>query len=154
VEGNGKLSRCLRGFCLMRRRDANEDLPRVNMLKIDKDCVLHKDLERRYIRHVVNVCRAEEVKVLRIRSCLSARHGVHYYIDITPSLNAKTANELQLLCGDDSRRYGYNKARVESKLVEWSKLFERPNTRLRTIYHLPSVNSARHSQHSSRRNRR
>ena len=138
----------------MQKRDASADLPRISTLKVDRDCVVHKDLERRYVRHTVSVCRAERFKVLRIRSCLSARHGVHYYIDITPSLNAKTANELQLLCGDDSRRYGYNKARVESKLVEWSKLFERPNTRLRTIYHSLSVNSARHSQHSSRRNRR
>jgi hypothetical protein len=116
--------------------------------------VVHKNLERRYVRHTVSVCRAEGFTVLRIRSCLSARHGVHYYIDITPSLNAKTANELQLLCGDDSRRYGYNKARVESKLVEWSKLFERPNTRLRTIYRLLSMDAAKHPHHSSKRRRR
>jgi hypothetical protein len=116
--------------------------------------VVHRGLERRYVRHTVSVCRAEGFKVLRIRSCLSARHGTHYYLDIAPSLDAKTANELQLLCGDDSRRYAYNKARVESKLAEWSKLFERPNTRLRTIYRLPSMNAAKHPHHSFKQRRR
>ena len=123
-------------------------------MKIDRDCVVHKQLEKRYIRSIVNICRAEGVKVLRIRSCLSARHGVHYYVDVAPSLDAKTTNELQLLCGDDPRRYSFNKARVESKLVEWSKLFERPNTRLRTIYQLPNRGSTTHLQRSSKRRRR
>jgi len=131
----------------MRKRDAGADLPKVNILKIDKDCVLHKDLERRYIRSLVGVCRTEGVRVQRIRSCLSAKHGTHYYVEITPSLDAKTANELQFLCGDDPRRYAYNKARVQTKLPEWSKLFEQPNTKPRTIYKLPYVNSAKHGAH-------
>lgn len=118
----------------MRRGNANTGLPRISVLKIDRDVVVHKNLERRYIRHAVGICGAEGVKVLRIRCCPSARHGTHYYVDITPSLTAIRANELQLLCGDDPKRYNYNRARIRSKLKEWSKLFERPNARLRTIY--------------------
>jgi len=64
----------------------------------------------------------------------SARHGVHYYVDIAPAVDARLANDLQYLCGGDSRRYDFNRARIRSGLAEWSKLFELPNARLRTIY--------------------
>jgi hypothetical protein len=44
------------------------------------------------------------------------------------------ANKLQYLLGDDSKRVGFNMARIESGLVEWSKLFERANCRMTTLY--------------------
>lgn len=61
-------------------------------------------------------------------------HGVHFYIKISPPVAAMTANNLQYLLGDDSKRVGFNKARIESGLVEWSKLFERANCRMTIIY--------------------
>jgi hypothetical protein len=36
--------------------------------------------------------------------------------------------------GDDSRRVDFNRARIESGLEEWNKLFEVPENVLCTIY--------------------
>jgi hypothetical protein len=41
---------------------------------------------------------------------------------------------LQWLLGDDSQRVGFNRARIESGLNEWNKLFEVVGRRLTTIY--------------------
>jgi hypothetical protein len=66
--------------------------------------------------------------------CPSAHKGQHFYIRITPPVQATLANRLHYLLGDDCQRVDFNRARIESGLDEWSKLFERPNVRLRIIY--------------------
>jgi hypothetical protein len=107
-------------------------------LKIDKDCVANAGLQREYIRTVINICRERRIKVLSIKRTDTA-HGVHYYVKITPPVDAVTANNLQYLLGDDAKRVGFNKARIESGLVEWSKLFERVNCRMTTLYRAISL---------------
>jgi hypothetical protein len=117
----------------MRRRGASDSLPKEDVLKIDKDCVVDKDLEREYVRTVLDICGKHGIRVLWIRYTNTA-HGVHYYIKINPPVDAMTANALQYLLGDDTKRFGFNKARIKSALVGWNKPFERSNAKLRTLY--------------------
>lgn len=117
----------------MRRRDASANIPKTDLLKIDKDCVVNLDLQREYIQTVIDICNKRRVKVIWIKRTDTA-HGIHYYVKITPPVDAATANKLHYLLGDDSKRVGFNKARIESGLVEWSKLFERANCKMKTLY--------------------
>jgi len=116
----------------MRRRPC-VDLPKTGTLKIDIDAQLEADLSERYIQHVVEVCKKHRARVLRVKQSETI-HGRHYYIEINPPVQAHEANVLQFLLCDDARRYAFNKARVDAGFLEWSKLFEPPNARLRTIY--------------------
>ena len=117
----------------MRGRSARK-VGRVSVLKIDKDSFVSRHWIRDYLRLVLNTCREYRVKVVSVKKTLSERKGVHFYIEITPPVEAELANRLQWLMGDDSRRVDFNRARIESRLNEWNKLFERANARLRTIY--------------------
>ena len=117
----------------MPRRDASVSLPKQDLLKIDKDCVVDTDLEREFVRTVLDICANHAIKVLWIKRTDTA-HGIHYYIKIAAAIGAHSANRLQYLLGDDTKRYGFNKARIESGLVGWNKLFERVNASLITIY--------------------
>jgi len=117
----------------MRRKDVNASLPKTDLLKIDKDCVVNAGLQREYVGTVLDICSKRGIKVLWIRRTDTA-HGVHFYVKISPPVGAVTANNLQYLLGDDSKWVGFNKARIESGLVEWSKLFERANCRMTTLY--------------------
>ena len=119
----------------MPRRDASVSLPKTDLLKIDKDCVVDTDLEREYVRTVLNICANHAIKVLWIKRTDTA-HGIHYYIRITPAIDAHSTNRIQYLLGDDPKRVAFNKARIESGLVGWNKLFERAGARLRTIYEI------------------
>jgi hypothetical protein len=56
------------------------------------------------------------------------------YARVDPPVDSWLALELMFLLGDDCLRVNFCKARIESALSEWSKLFERANVRLRTIY--------------------
>jgi len=117
----------------MQRRDASASIPDTDLLKIDKDCVANAGLQREYIRTVLDICSKHGIKVLWIKRT-ETPHGVHFYIKISPPVDAVIANNLQYLLGDDSKRVGFNKARIESGLVEWSKLFERTNCRMTILY--------------------
>jgi hypothetical protein len=117
----------------MRRRDASASIPRTDLLKIDKDCVVNAKLQREYVGTILDICGKHGFRVLWIKRTDTA-HGVHFYIKISPAVGAMTANDLHYLLGDDSKRVGFNKARIESGLVEWSKLFERASCRMTTIY--------------------
>jgi len=119
------------------------------VLKVDQDCVPERDWLQDYIRLVIMVCRWYQVKVLSIKTCLSRLKGVHYYIAVSPAVDALLANKLQYLVGDDAQRVSYNKARIASKLVEWSKLFEKPDCKLRTIYR-SNESSLPHRHHTQR----
>jgi hypothetical protein len=103
------------------------------LLKIDKDCVVNAKLQREYVGTILDICGKRGVEVLLIKRTDTA-HGVHFYIKISPPVDAVMANKLQYLLGDDSKRVGFNMARIESGLVEWSKLFERANCRMTTLY--------------------
>jgi hypothetical protein len=112
----------------------NVDQNRVNLLKIDKDCFVSKEWLSDYVRTAVHICRLHKLTVTSIRMCNSHGKGTHFYIHITPSVDADSANRLQWLLGDDCLRIDFNRARIESGLAQWNKLFERPAVRLRTIY--------------------
>ena len=119
----------------MRRGNGSASQPKEDLLKIDKDCFVEADLEREYAQTVVDTCRKHGIKVVWIKST-QTQHGTHFYIKTNPPVDALTANNLQYLLGDDSKRVAFNKARVKSGLPGWNKLIERPNVRLRTIYRL------------------
>jgi len=114
---------------------------KASVLKIDKDCLLDRDWMQDYLWLILATCQRYGVNVVWIRTCSSKRKGQHFYIKVTPPVKAELANKLQFLLGDDCQRVDFNRARIESGLNEWSKLFEEPGTRLRTIYRLHGVRS-------------
>lgn len=107
---------------------------KVNMLKIDKDCFVEREWLDDYVRTVRNICHQHHVRVVSARMCNSRSKGQHFYVEIVPAIDAHLANRLQFLLGDDCRRVDFNRARINSGLNEWNKLFERPETRTRRIY--------------------
>mgnify|MGYP001149792615 CR=1 FL=1 len=117
----------------MRRRRKRRNLNKTSLLKIDKDCFVDPGLNMEYVRTILHVCRKYAIKVVWIRSSRS-RHGVHFYIRIKPAVEAHVANNLQYLLGDDAKRVAFNRARIESRVAEWNKLFEKPNMKLSTVY--------------------
>ena len=123
----------------MRRRHEFLGVPKTNMLKIDKDCFVDTRLNAQYVRTVIHTCGKYGIEVRSIK-CSKSRHGVHFYIGIKPSVEAEIANGLQYLLGDDAKRVAFNRARIESGIPEWNKLFERPGVRLETVYQKYSVN--------------
>ena len=110
------------------------DVGLVDELKIDKDCFVDRQWIEDYVDLVVSVCKKFGVTVLSVKRCNSRRKGVHFYIRIRPQIDATLANRLQWLLGDDSKRVDFNRARIESGLNEWNKLFEVVGRKLRTIY--------------------
>ena len=117
----------------MRRGKESLDLPKQDVLKIDKDCFVDAQLNRQYVETILDTCRKHGVTVLSVK-CTETRHGMHFYIEIDPPVDARRANGLQYLLGDDSKRVAFNTARIESGLVPWDKLFEAAGRRLRTVY--------------------
>lgn len=107
---------------------------KVDVLKIDKDCFIEHDWLVDYVRTIRAVCKLHQVVVLSVRACNSHSKGLHFYIDVKPAIEAELANKLQFLLGDDCRRVDFNRARINSDLNEWNKLFERAEARARTIY--------------------
>jgi len=107
---------------------------KVNKLKIDKDCFVEREWLNDYVRTVRTICQQHHVRVVSIRTCNSRSKGQHFYVEIVPTIDADLANRLQFLLGDDCRRVDFNRARIESGLNEWNKLFERSCIKLRTIY--------------------
>jgi len=115
---------------------------KVSILKIDKDCHMTKDWIQDYLWLILAVCRRYQVKVVSVEMCHSRRKGIHFYVEIAPSVKAEVANKLQFLLGVDWQRVGFNQARIYSNFNEWNKLFERPDCKLRTIYR--TTESSRH----------
>ena len=107
---------------------------KVSELKIDKDCFVDQEWMDYHIKLIVCECKKHGIIVKSIKKCNSKHKGYHLYIKIKPAIDANFANSLQWLFGDDARRVGFNRARIESGLLEWNKLFEIPCRRLRTIY--------------------
>jgi len=117
----------------MRRGNRSASLPKETLLKVDKDCLVGMELHREYIRAIIETCRRRGIKAMWIKST-QTRHGIHFYIKIDPPVDAHTANNLQYLLGDDARRVDYNRARINSRLMGWNKLFEAVGRRRKTIY--------------------
>jgi len=122
---------------------------RVSVLKIDKDCHVDRDWIQDYLWLILATCKSYGVNVISVKMCHSQHKGLHFYIQITPPIEAKLANKLQFLLGDDCQRVDYNRARIESGLNEWSKLFEKPDCKLRTIYR-SNESSLPHRHHTQR----
>jgi hypothetical protein len=114
-------------------RRSNSSLPRESILKVDKDCHIDSELEREYIQDSLAILSKRGITVLKIE-VTRTYHGRHYYFHLAKPVDAQTANRLQYLLGDDSKRVDYNRARINSKLVGWNKLFETVGRKLRTIY--------------------
>ena len=115
-------------------RDASSAVPRTCLLKIDKDVIVDFKWIQDYLRLILTVCGWFQLKVNSVKMCSSIRKGLHFYIEVAPAVEANLANRLHWILGDDCRRVDFNRARIESGLAEWNKLFERENVRLRTIY--------------------
>jgi len=114
------------------REDA--DVRRVSTLKVDKDCYVDKAWISEYATLLVTICWWHRVKVNSIKMCPSHSKGLHFYVAVSPPVSAELANRLQWLFGDDCRRVDFNRARINSGLEEWNKLFEKPDARLITLY--------------------
>ena len=107
------------------------------MLKIDKDCVVDKNWIDNYVATILQITANYCLDVETIKTCYSKKKGMHFYIKINDKIDAEVANMIQWLLGDDSKRVDFNRARIQSGLVEWNKLFEVPQRRLKTIYRKP-----------------
>jgi hypothetical protein len=103
------------------------------VLKVDKDCHVSSQLEREWVRQTRAILRRHHESVEWIKATRT-RHGRHYYIKIDPPVSAKTANELQYLLGDDANRVDYNRARINSGLAHWNRLFEDLGRKMVTLY--------------------
>ena len=116
------------------RRTTNVTLPKVSVLKVDKDCYVTRGWITDWARLVVvPVCGRFGVKVEEIHKT-NSRKGVHFYIRISPSVHAELANRLQWLLGDDCRRVDFNRARIEVRYAAWNELFEREKPTFSLIY--------------------
>jgi hypothetical protein len=116
---------------------------RTGVLKIDKDIFVDNSWIVGYARTIIQICRGRGLRVIHIKMCPSRRKGLHFYIAVRPAIDAHQANYLQWLLGDDCQRVDFNRARIESDLTEWNKLFEVPERRLRTIYRCRDETPAR-----------
>ncbi len=116
-----------------RTMSSTHSLGPVSQLKIDKDCHVDKSWISDYVERMRSDCRSHGVRVLSIRMSRTKK-GQHYYVDIHPAVSSEKANRLQWLLGDDCLRVDYNRARIESSLDDWNKLFERIGQRYETLY--------------------
>ncbi|MGB6680715.1 MAG: hypothetical protein WBF08_05240 [Candidatus Bathyarchaeia archaeon] len=109
-------------------------MKKIGVLKIDKDLFISKDWLQAYAKTIVFICRLYDVKVDYSRVVNSERKGLHFYIKIKPKIDAEKAVFLQFLLGDDSQRVDYCRARVDSGLDEWNKLYWVVGRRFKTVY--------------------
>jgi len=117
----------------MRRGEESVDLPKQDVLKIDKDCFVDARLNGQYVESILDTCKKHGVTVLSVKST-QTQHGMHFYIKVDLPVDAHTANSLQYLLGDDAKRVAFNRARIESGLVGWNKLFEAVGRKPRPQY--------------------
>jgi hypothetical protein len=121
----------------MTMTSTNKRLRKIHVLKIDKDCVVGRDLLQDWIRLVVvPACRAYGVTVISVATCPSQRKGFHAYAKVAPPVHAELAWRLQFLLGDDCKRVSLNRARWRAGFSGWNKLFEGISPKLRTVYRL------------------
>jgi hypothetical protein len=116
------------------RSIAMQPLPKITVLKIDKDCYVHADWIKDWI-HIaaLPICNSFGLRVNYIRMT-KTRKGLHYYIGISPPVHADLANRLHWLLGDDCRRVDFNRARIKVGYANWSKLFEQEDARIIQLY--------------------
>ena len=110
---------------------------KTKILKLDKDFFPGDDWLKAYIETIVQVCKFYDVIVECIKITESRVKGLHFFIAIKPEIEAQKAVLLQFLLGDDSHRVDCNRAKIDSGLEEWNKLFWVVGRRFRTIYRNP-----------------
>jgi hypothetical protein len=126
----------------MRNTTTNRGLSKIHVLKIDKDCVVGRDLLQDWVRLVViPACIAYGVTVISVATCPSQRKGFHVYAKIAPPIDAESAWRLQFLLGDDCKRVSLNRARWKAGLNGWNKLFEKEKMPLVVVYARRSLRS-------------
>src|SRR5208337_2581874 len=106
---------------------------KLSILKIDRDCFVDSAWIRNYAFVIVTICKMFDVTVEWIKATRSRKKGNHFYVKVRPALEPNFCNQLCYLLGDDALRVDRNRARIEAGFNAWSKLFERPNARLRAI---------------------
>lgn len=119
----------------MRKTNRRARMNMVSQLKIDKDCHIDQSWIHDYTQAIRGICTSLGVQVLSIEMS-STKKGQHYYVDIRPAVYAEKANRLQWLLGDDCLRVDYNRARIQSGLDDWNKLFERLGQRYKILYRI------------------
>jgi hypothetical protein len=109
-----------------------------NLLKIDKDCIVPRNWLLDWVQRIaLPTCSFYDVTVLWVKYCPSERKGLHFYLKIDPPISSLLLLELQFLLGDDAQRVSLNRARIRAGFNDWNKLFEKENTRLKTLYRSP-----------------
>src|SRR5208282_1996046 len=114
--------------------NGKQHLSPVGQLKIDKDIHVNRTWIQDYVRTIKAICKLNGIRVTSIQMCRSSRKGQHYYISVVPPLRAESANRIQWLLGDDCLRVDYNRARIQSHLNDWNKLFEDVGRHYITLY--------------------
>ncbi|MFC1506513.1 hypothetical protein ACFLQ6_05510 [Thermoproteota archaeon] len=114
--------------------EKESDVELTSELKIDRDIIVDEDWIQNYVEEILSVCKRFNIQVLSIKKCNSKRKGIHFYIKINPPIDPALANKLQWLLGDDDKRVAFNRARIESGLNEWNKLFEKSKVNFKIIY--------------------
>ena len=117
----------------MRKTNRRGRMGMVSQLKIDKDCHVARSWICDYVERIRSTCRSHGLRVLSIQMSRTKK-GQHYYVDIRPTIPPEKANRLQWLLGDDCLRVDYNRARIQSGLDDWNKLFETIGQRYETLY--------------------
>jgi hypothetical protein len=67
---------------------------KVSTLKIDRDCFVDSEWRRNYVRIIIAICKMFNVKVKSIKMSRSKKKDNHFYVEISPSLEANFANQL------------------------------------------------------------
>jgi hypothetical protein len=99
-------------------------LPKISVLKLDKDCYVPKNWIMDWVRiGVLPICLRFGVEVDYVRMT-KTRKGLHFYVGVHPAVHAELANRIQWLLGDDCRRVDFNRARIRVGYSGWNKLFE------------------------------
>lgn len=99
-------------------------VPKVSVLKLDKDCYVPKSWVMDWVRlEVIPICRSFGIDVESVLMT-KTRKGFHFYVGINPSIHAELANKIQWMLGDDCRRVDFNRARIRVGYARWNKLFE------------------------------
>jgi len=130
-------------LCQEKEETQKMTVKKTNLLKVDKDCHIPAHWMWGLVRTIRQICEGHSIKVLEIKTCPSRRKGLHFYVTIRPAIDARFANYLQWLIGDDCQRVDFNRTRIDSDLMDWNKLFEEPEVRLRTICRSLNTNCGR-----------
>ncbi len=118
----------------MRKHQGEHRVPNTALVKVDKDCLVDSNWVKEWVALTLTVAAWHNRSVKTVKICRSLKKGWHAYVELNEPVDATTANRIAWILGDDATRTDYNRARIESGMQEWSKMFERVNVRLLTTY--------------------